>query len=86
MSDGKVEVVAKLANNNNHKLHIRILYVFAVLSFGLHAVSLVAVLQQPHTAVYQNMADTRDEPKQSGGNVNMALQMIQEGDVCNERL
>ena len=57
MSDGKVEVVAKLANNNNHKLHIRILYVFAVLSFGLHAVSLVAVLQQPHTAVYQNMAD-----------------------------
>ena len=34
----------------------------------------------------ENMADTRDEPKQSGGNVNMALQMIQEGDVCNERL
>ena len=34
----------------------------------------------------ENMADTRDEPKQSGGNVNMALQMIQEGDVCNERM
>ena len=34
----------------------------------------------------ENMADIRAEPKQNGGNVNMALQMIQEGDVCNEKL